>query len=233
MRRAILSSSSILAAAITAAGCGGDGTTPALDADVTRDAADARRDIRFLEDAEPDAPRRDGGPDGSDGAMHDAEVTPDAEGDGGDPDGGDSGPTCSDPNEPNNIAGSATNLGNIDDCDSSGGSFMGSVTGADADWFRIHGADVSFCSVDPTLTLSGAVSLCMFLSCDETVTSFSCPAGTTPLIEAGLDGCCASGSFAVDDLNCSASLADNADFYVKVSPTSAAVCTAYQVQYHY
>jgi hypothetical protein len=124
-------------------------------------------------------------------------------------------------------------LGEIPDCDDSGIQRQGvlGVT-AETDVYRFLGTDESFCSVEPTVSLSASnpVRLCVFFECVNDFDGLTCPAGSSPVTSPGQrPGCCATGttlSIEVSDFTCSG--ADDADVYIRLD-TATAACTTYTV----
>jgi hypothetical protein len=147
---------------------------------------------------------------------------------------------CADPGaEPNDTEATATDLGQIGDCDNMGQSVSGVIHSPfDVDWFVFHGIDgSSFCSVDPTRHISNtSLRMCKFIQCDGSESNnFSCPSGTTSATSPdGRPGCCAMGDISFS-LTCGSSQlnADNSMVYIRVDNPNALVCEAYQVDYHY
>ncbi|MFO0549102.1 MAG: hypothetical protein U0271_11995 [Polyangiaceae bacterium] len=147
---------------------------------------------------------------------------------------------CPDDAEPNDDVGSAYDLGEITDADSSGGDFTGVIaTGGDVDWFRYHGVDDVGSTVDPgrQITATG-VEICKFIDCDSGRSNdFTCPAGTTPTIDGSLTGCCWNDNAAhAIDLTCGATGldSDNATVYMRLqSDGTLSGCAAYVLNYHY
>lgn len=130
----------------------------------------------------------------------------------------------------------------IDDCDGSGDLVEGVLAGAnDVDWFYYTGDDSSFCVVDPSRALTQSedgLRLCKFVRCTDSsaTTEFSCPSGTTPETSPeGRDGCCGSSAFDIGDLNCTGSLDESAEVYIRIDQPDAtsATCNGYTLTYHY
>lgn len=149
-------------------------------------------------------------------------------------------PTCPTvDNEPNNSIPSASILKEIDDCDGSGGSFKGVVAGgSDADFFTYKGNDTTLCRTDVTAsTKTAGVRLCAFVSCAAGTTEIkNCVKGTKATSPGGVNGCCADGPGDVEvEHTCPLVGADDsAQIYMRVdAPGSAAMCTNYEVTYHF
>jgi hypothetical protein len=154
-------------------------------------------------------------------------------GSGGAPSGGTGGTPCTDPGfEPNESEGSATNLGTINDCDSSGSSVSAKLDGnQDIDFYVFAGTDIAGCLVDPKASTSASIRLCMFATCPGA--AIKCTQGTAAQSPAGYAGCCVPAGGTVQlDVNCSG-FSDNATVYVRVDQPSANACTAYTVSYNY
>ncbi|MBI2392918.1 MAG: hypothetical protein HYV09_25255 [Deltaproteobacteria bacterium] len=140
--------------------------------------------------------------------------------------------------EPNNSLPSAVSLKDIDDCDSSGGSFKGVVAGAtDPDFWHFTGSDKLGCVVDPTAsTKTSGVRVCVFVSCSAGTTSIkSCPKGTPATSPGGVNGCCSDGPGEVEvEHTCPLPGADDgADVYLRVDAPTATACVPYEITYHF
>jgi len=137
--------------------------------------------------------------------------------------------------EPNATEIFATQLGTIDDCDSSGSSVKGVSSGVgDVDWMVFHGTDTFGCSVDPTIQINATgVRLCAFALCTAgTTTVQSCNGATSATSPAGIHGCCTTTAKSVSvQINCS-STNDSAAIFVRVDQTQNQ-CVAYDVAYHF
>ena len=149
-------------------------------------------------------------------------------------------PTCSmEEAEPNNSLPSAIALKEIDDCDGSGSSFKGVVSGgSDADYFHYKGNDKTGCIVDASAsTKTAGVRLCVFVTCAAGTTELkSCRKGTKATSPGGVQGCCTDGpGEAVVEHGCPlVGTSDSADVYMRVdAPGSGSACTAYDVSYHF
>jgi hypothetical protein len=130
----------------------------------------------------------------------------------------------------------------IDDCDGSGDLVEGVLAGAsDVDWYFYLGDDSSFCVVDPSRALTQSedgLRLCKFVRCTDSsaTTEFSCPSGTTPETSPeGRDGCCGTGAFDIDDVNCTGSFDETTEVYIRIDQPDAtsATCNGYTLTYHY
>lgn len=148
------------------------------------------------------------------------------------PDGGPG--TCNEQDtEPNDTEATAEQLGDISDCDSAGGSIVGTFKAAgEIDWFAFHGKDQFGCSVNPTATTQADVRICMYASCGSGGTGIaSCPKGSA---ETGGTGCCVDGPGTVEaEVNCPG-INDSSDVEIKVTPlTPGMTCTQYSIDYHY
>jgi hypothetical protein len=146
-------------------------------------------------------------------------------------------PTCIDtgPGEPNDTEGDATFLGNIDDCDTSGGSIKGTLAGDDVDWYSYGGTDASFCTVDPTrsVTAQAAIRVCKFVKCDSGDEDLICPAGTTAENSpSGKPGCCSTSDFVISP-DCDGPASDNMTIYIRLTKQPADNCVPYDLSYHY
>lgn len=147
-----------------------------------------------------------------------------------------SGPSCDDsgPNEPNDSELGAHWLGNLDDCDGTGGMVAGIIASdADADWYEYTGDD-SVCSVDPTrvLTANVPLRLCKYAECLSGTTTVTCPLGTTDDTSPdGRAGCCATEGFSMA-IECS-TFDDNAEIFIRVDSAGQADCTVYSLDYHF
>ncbi len=100
-----------------------------------------------------------------------------------------------DSNESNNTISTSTFVGNGQDCDGSGVSGKGTLSGnSDADWFGAYFSDESFCSVDPvitTATSNATMEFCVYYFCSGV--TVSCNSGATSSTQEGWVGCCKSG----------------------------------------
>jgi hypothetical protein len=152
-----------------------------------------------------------------------------------------SGPSCSaapSPGEPNDSEQDAYDLGNITDCDSTGGSLSGLLeTPSAVDWYRYHGqSTVSFCIVDPTrsVTSSDAIRVCKYAVCDnQQSTTITCPQGTTSdTSPEGRDGCCGSGGFTMK-VSCGGAFTPNTSTVFIRIDQAASNCVTYSMMYHY
>lgn len=154
--------------------------------------------------------------------------------------GTDARPTCAmEESEPNNSLPSAINLKEIDDCDGSGSSFKGVVSGSsDPDFFHYKGNDKVGCVVDATAsTKTAGVRLCVYVTCAAGTTELkSCKKGTRETSPGGVAGCCSIGpGEVVVEHGCPlVGTSDSADVYMRVdAPGGGSACTAYDVSYHF
>jgi hypothetical protein len=139
--------------------------------------------------------------------------------------------------EPNGSEGSAEWIGDITDCDGTGGSFSGVLGGgADVDWWHYSGTDKFGCSVDPTASTSSGVRLCMYVACKGGATELKgCTKGAPSKSPSGNVGCCAdyAGAVALDFKCTLLGTDDSADVYLKLDDPSATTCKPYTVAYHF
>lgn len=147
-----------------------------------------------------------------------------------------SGDSCPDTgDEPNDTEADATDLGILpDECDSSGSTVYGVLSGNDVDWFMYQGTDTfSTCQVDPgrSVSANGQVRICKFLECDGLATP-SCPTGTTSESSPeGRPGCCSLNAFNLG-VNCSG-ISDDAKVYIRLDKPSSFPCIDYGLEFHY
>lgn len=140
--------------------------------------------------------------------------------------------------EPNDEETAPTLLGEVGDNDDNGGSIFGTLDSPDdVDWYRYNGNDTVLGNVDPArfVKSDGGVRLCKFAECDSGIdnTEFECPAETEPATSpAGRPGCCAPMGIALDDANCSGSLDDDMQVYLRVDSGGQA-CVDYELIYHF
>lgn len=149
-------------------------------------------------------------------------------------------PTCAmEESEPNNSLPSALNLKEIDDCDGSGSSFKGVVSGGtDSDFFHYKGNDKVGCVVDASAsTKTAGVRLCVYVTCAAGTTELkSCKKGTRETSPGGVQGCCniGPGEVVVEHGCPLVGTSDSADVYMRVdAPGGGSACTAYDVSYHF
>jgi hypothetical protein len=139
--------------------------------------------------------------------------------------------------EPNDTEILATQLGTIDDCDSSGSTTQGVSSGTgDIDWMVFHGVDTFGCSVDPTVQIDAAgLRMCAFALCnDGTTTIQSCGIGTPAVSPAGTHGCCTTSLQTLTlQIACSAGTDDSAAIFIRVDQPNQNQCVSYDVSYHY
>lgn len=179
-----------------------------------------------------------GSADDDTGSPGDSATVNDSTADSGTTDTGttDTGTTDTDPTscsgeeaEPNNTEATARALGTIDDCDGSGKSTSGVISSSsDVDVYAFNGTDTFGCSVNPTVTATGSVTLCMKLACKSGTTELkSCTKG----VKMGTE-CC--GTSVEADVNCTGTTSDDTKVTITVRPNaSASACAAYTLAYHY
>lgn len=146
---------------------------------------------------------------------------------------------CEDPGfEPNEEENDAEDLGD-NSCPAEPGNLMGVLDGdTDVDWFRFRGVDGMGCGfgdpeVSHTLTASDAVRLCVFVECDQGQDDFQCPMGTQANDSPdNRPGCCSDGDIVID-LNCSGTMTETADFFIRVDQAPADACVEYSVTFDY
>lgn len=138
-------------------------------------------------------------------------------------------PAC-DMNDDPDYEGTAIDLGNIDDCDSSTLSLPG-VLGAinDVDYFQFTGTDTISCMTNPSIEVisSSPVRSCIYFECSAGSTSVTCPMGSTnDTSPSGKLGCCAQdGALTVDSLDCQG-LDDSALVVIRIDSAPQA-CSSY------
>jgi hypothetical protein len=149
-------------------------------------------------------------------------------------------PTCANvDSEPNGNASSAVPLGTLLDCDAAAVVY-GTVAGSsDADVFRFTGYD-DYCWAEPSVSLTEGASnarLCMFFQCLAGETEVTCPVGTTAAQSPeGQAGCCGgAGGFTVTTLNCTGTISEDVNVYVRVDEPNAPAgsCHDYTLTYEY
>ena len=141
------------------------------------------------------------------------------------------------PSESNFKEITATVLGTIDDCDSSGSTYSDVMAGTyDVAWYHYTGTSpVNLCIVDPTVTIDTVgMRLCEFAACTEgTTTIDSCGVGTPATSPAGLGGCCTMGTSSMTmKITCS-SVTNAADIYIRADQPTSNACIPYNVAYHF
>ncbi len=143
-----------------------------------------------------------------------------------------SGTACPDPyDEPNDTENTATDLGTISDCDSSGGQAIGVLSGDDEDWYTYYGTDGS-CVVDAAVSIvaDGQVRVCQYIDCTEL--TLDCPQDTSPATSPnGRAGCCSELPFELG-FNCSG-LWEDADVYISIDKPGSFPCVSYTLDYHF
>jgi len=142
--------------------------------------------------------------------------------------------------EPNEAEGAAHALSGdpIEDCDGDGGMVTGVIGPGDSDWFTYIGDDTLGCVVDAQRSFSsdGPLRICKFVRCVDNgaTTSFSCPSGTASATSPeGRDGCCGTSGFEIDDVDCSGTLDEDAEVFIRIDRESGTGCTSYSLSYHY
>jgi hypothetical protein len=123
-------------------------------------------------------------------------------------------------------------------CNATPGTIDGVLNGdADVDWFTYHTVDAMGCGfADPTSNLvllaDEGVRMCVFVECDQGDADFDCPmmamAEDSP---EGLPGCCTTGGALNFGLNCTGSMNESADIYVRLDEAPADACVAYDLTY--
>lgn len=141
-------------------------------------------------------------------------------------------PSCPDPSESNDTPQTATMLNDINDCDNNGGSLSGASINLDEDWFTFVGSDAALCTVNPAVSFTGNVRVCMYFECTNGTADVTCPADTVPP-GSGPEGCCGTSDFTIGDFNCVGPISDDATVLIQVSALSSDVCESYSVDYHY
>ncbi len=144
--------------------------------------------------------------------------------------------TCNDdgPGEPNEDQTMAHAMPGIDDCDGSGSSVQGVLTGAsDKDWYRFNGEDTFSCREDVVVSVSGDVAstLCVYVKCmeDSGSTEVTCDEGSSATGAGGFPGCCGNSV----DISPDCSGTDEAiTVYISLESTEA-ICSPYTITYHY
>lgn len=160
-------------------------------------------------------------------------------GQGGAQGGGGGGPACPDASqtEPNDSLGTAWKISEekLDDCDTDSDpeTVAGVIVGAnDVDWYWYEGDDGVGPCVDPGRSLTqseSGIRICKFLQCKVGDAEFDCPSGTTTAQEDGVDGCCGTSDFDLADLNCTGTLDDAANVFIRLDQpgAGASTCNAY------
>ncbi len=141
--------------------------------------------------------------------------------------------------EPNDSEDQAVDLGELGDGDDPG-SFAGELDHAtDEDWFTYQGLDNVGLppGVAPARTLmtDGGLRLCKFLQCtdDAAEAVVTCPEGSEATDSpGGRHGCCANGSIAMPDFDCTGTLDDSARVWIRVDQAQAQ-CVEYTVSYEF
>jgi hypothetical protein len=134
--------------------------------------------------------------------------------------------------EPNDTETTAKHLGTITDCDfGSVDTVSDKLDGSqDVDFFTVFGSD-STCIVDPTISTTAAVRLCVYADCANL--ALTCTTGAAATSPGGRQGCCVSSGGSVKlSLDCKG-IADDATLYIRVDQGAANQCTSYSVDYHY
>ncbi len=146
----------------------------------------------------------------------------------------------SDPGEPNDSPGTPYPVGMLTCKDTDIHAMHGTIAGpTDIDWFTYEGKDSIGCLVNPTLTVvstTGPLQVCSYFFCTAGTASVTCPAGTMSDTDPfGDPGCCgdANSNYTVN-LDCKGTTDGSASVYLRVTdPTSSAVCTDYDLTFHY
>jgi hypothetical protein len=138
--------------------------------------------------------------------------------------------------EPNNSEATAHALGSVTDCDWKGSTITGTINGpADEDWFWFHGNDNVGCQVNPTFKVTPASTLivCAYFKCDSGSTEVTCDSNSqTALSTSGMKGCCSSAASFAPKLNCTGTLEDSGNVYLRAR-SSMNSCLSYKIEYHY
>ncbi len=136
--------------------------------------------------------------------------------------------------EPNDTLLEATSQGTISDCDEEGGTAAGSTIAGNEDWFTFDATDNTsdFCSINPTVTFTGNVQLCLYFACNEGNVELTCPGGTTTAIS-GPAGCCGTSGFEITEYNCAGTTSEASRVHMQVSATSDQICEEYTIAYNF
>lgn len=152
--------------------------------------------------------------------------------------GGAGGEACIDTgiSEPNEAEGSATDLGDLTDCDADSAGMTSGVlvSSADIDWYKYDGTDETGCDVDPerSIAATAPVELCKFVDCVSGTATFSCPSGTSQATSPmGHPGCCSSKGFLLQP-DCDG-IDDDATVFVRIKGTDGTPCVQYALSFHY
>lgn len=132
--------------------------------------------------------------------------------------------------EPNDTPATARALGTIDDCDGSGKTVAGVLSSlSDVDVYTFEGKDSFGCSVDPFVTMTGPVRVCMKVECKSGTTEFKgCAKGSSVGGE-----CCGIADVQVD-VNCTGTTSEDTRVTMTVrGEGSSLTCGAYTLAYHY
>ncbi len=149
-------------------------------------------------------------------------------------------PPCGDQGmgEPGNdtIAG-AYDMGEIGSPDGDGSQMTGNLREPDdVDWYKYTGSDDTDGLVDPSRsTVGSGIRTCMFAECTDGDTEFDCPSETVETFEGAIRGCCWNGNQEVSmgGFNCTGTISDDADIYIKVEHPDGPGCESYTINYHY
>ncbi|MBX3126241.1 MAG: hypothetical protein KF718_05970 [Polyangiaceae bacterium] len=148
--------------------------------------------------------------------------------------GGTGGSSCLDIGfEPNETEATATDLGAMTDCDSTGKTVVAKLDGAtDVDFYRVVASDVAGCVVDPSFETTTQARLCAFFECPGVAVACASPA-TQATSPDGRKGCCIpSGGTLKATPDCSGSN-DGSTVYIRMDQGPADQCTSYSVKFHY
>ena len=148
-------------------------------------------------------------------------------------DGGSGGSCTNDMYEANDTQATATDLGQINDCDKNGSSVSGVLAGGDVDWFTYKGSDTFGCSVNPSrdITSDGQAKLCKYIRCPGLKLD-KCPNdSTSDTSPEGDPGCCTTTKMELG-INCNGA-SDDATIFLKVEKPPAFTCVNYTFNYHY
>ena len=145
-----------------------------------------------------------------------------------------------DPGEPNDTQGVPYEIGMLTCKDSDLHSMIGTIAGkTDVDWFVYQGADTFGCLVNPTVNVvsaSGPLQVCSYFYCNAGTAAVTCPAGAmSSQSPFGDPGCCSNGNLGFTaNLDCTGTTDGSADVFLMVQdPTSSAVCTDYELSFHF
>lgn len=149
-------------------------------------------------------------------------------------------PPCGDQGmgEPgNDTINGAYDMGDIGSPDGDGSQMTGNLREpGDVDWYKYTGSDDADGLVDPTRsTVGSGMRTCMFAECTSGDTEFDCPSETVETFEGAIRGCCWNGNQEVSmgGFNCTGTVSDDADIWIKVEHPDGPGCESYTINYHY